>query len=159
MNIKKEFVIRKAEKNDVIQIVRLLENDPLGKKREILKDPLPQRYYNAFSEIDSDERNFLAVVEHKNKIIGTLQLTIITYLTYGGGKRAQIEGVRIDESCRSQGIGKMMMEWAINFAKESQCHLVQLTMDKSRKETIEFYKKLGFIDSHEGMKLHFDNHS
>jgi hypothetical protein len=48
-----------------------------------------------------------------------------------------------------------MIQWAIDKARESNCHLVQLTMDKKRQETIEFYKKLGFLDSHEGMKLHF----
>jgi len=42
-------------------------------------------------------------------VIGMAQLNILTYLTYQGGKRAQIEGVRIDKSYRSHGIGKLMM--------------------------------------------------
>jgi GNAT superfamily N-acetyltransferase len=48
----------------------------------------------------------------------------------------------------------MMMEWAINQAKENGCHLVQLTTNKKRTQALEFYKRLGFIASHEGMKLH-----
>jgi GNAT superfamily N-acetyltransferase len=95
------------------------------------------------------------VVEDNHKIIGTLQLTIITYLTYRGGKCGQIEGVRIDETYRRHGIGKIIIQWAIDKSRELNCHLVQLTMDKKRNEIIEFYKKLGFIDSHEGMKLLF----
>jgi len=39
-------------------------------------------------------------------------------------------------------------------ARERGCHLVQLTTDKKRPEALEFYKKLGFIASHEDMKLH-----
>ncbi|HSW76609.1 MAG TPA: GNAT family N-acetyltransferase, partial [Candidatus Saccharimonadales bacterium] len=69
--------------------------------------------------------------------------------------RGQIEGVRIDEFYRGRGIGKLMIMWSINKAHELGCHLVQLTMDKQRLETIEFYKKLGFTASHEGLKLHF----
>lgn len=148
------FKIRKARRDDVPHIVRLLANDPLGKQRESYQDPLPEEYYDAFSEINADKNNYLIVVEDGSKIIGTSQLTIITYLTYQGGKRAQIEGVRIDEAYRGRGIGRLMLEWAIYKAVELGCHLVQLTMDKKRLDTIEFYKKLGFVASHEGLKLY-----
>lgn len=151
------FNIRKATKNDLPEIVKLLANDELGKLREDYHDPLPQVYYDAFDEINSDKNNFLIVVENNQKIIGTSQLTIITYITYQGGKRAQIEGVRIDETYRGHGIGKLMIEWAINKSREKGCHLVQLTMDKKRNDTIEFYQKLGFVASHEGLKLHLSN--
>ena len=147
--------IRKANREDLTQIIQLLANDPLGMQRESYQNPLPTEYYQAFEEIDTDKNQYLIVVEDNHKIIGTLQLTIITYLTYRGGKRGQIEGVRIDEAYRRHGIGKIMIQWAIDKARELNCHLVQLTMDKKRQETIEFYKKLSFIDSHEGMKLHF----
>lgn len=149
--------IRKVCRNDLPEIIKLLANDPLGKLREAYQDPLPEHYYAAFSEIDADPNNYLIVLEdleNSKKIIGTLQLTIITYLTYQGGKRGQIEGVRIDEAYRGKGIGKQMIEWAINKSRELNCHLVQLTMDKNRSKTIEFYQKLGFIASHEGLKLH-----
>lgn len=148
------FNIRKARREDVLPIIKLLANDLLGKQRESYQEPLPEQYYTAFSDIDNDTNNYLIVVEDNNKIIGTFQLTIITYLTYQGGRRGQIEGVRIDEQYRGQGIGKLMIEWGINKSREMGCHLVQLTMDKKRLETIEFYKKLGFVASHEGMKLH-----
>ncbi len=151
------FSIRKAKREDVEQIVQLLANDPLGKQRECYQQPLPQQYYVAFSEIDGDKNNYLIVVEHQHKIIGTLQLLILTHLTYQGGKRGHIEGVRIDDSYRGRGIGKLMIEWAVNKAKELDCHLVQLTMDKKRDATIEFYKKLGFVASHEGLKLHLQD--
>ena len=98
---------------------------------------MPTVYYQAFEEIDSDKNQYLIVVEDNHKIIGTLQLTIITYLTYWGGKRGQIEGVRIDEAYRRHGIGKIMIQWAIDKARELNCHLVQLTMDKKRQETID----------------------
>lgn len=148
------FNIRKARREDLSQIVKLLVNDPLGKQREDYRESLPEQYYIAFDEINKDNNNYLIVIEDADKIIGTSQLTIIPYLTYKGGKRGQIEGVRIDELYRGRGIGKLMIEWAIDKTRELGCHLVQLTMDKQRLETIDFYKKLGFIASHEGLKLH-----
>lgn len=148
------YIIRKACRNDIPHIVQLLANDQLGKKRESYQNPLPQEYYTAFSEIDGDKNNYLIVVEDNGIVIGTSQLTIITYITYKGGKRGQIEGVRIDEAYRGQEIGKLMIEWSINKSRELGCHIVQLTMDKQRGETIQFYKKLGFVASHEGLKLY-----
>jgi len=145
---------RKATRMDVPAIVRLLADDALGVTREQYSDPLPDKYYVAFDEINSDKNNYLLVAELDQQIIGTLQMTFITYLTYQGGKRALIEGVRTDKSVRGQGIGKAMLEWAIQKSKAEGCHVVQLTTDKKRIDAFEFYKNLGFVASHEGMKLH-----
>jgi GNAT superfamily N-acetyltransferase len=73
--------------------------------------------------------------------------------TYQGSWRAPIEGVRIDSAIRSRGIGAKMFEWAIARARERGCKLVQLASNKSRHEARRFYEELGFVASHEGMKL------
>lgn len=148
---------RKATREDVPFIVEMIAHDKLGSLREDYKDPLPQKYYRAFDNIDKDPNQELTIVEDKNgSVVGTLQLSFIQYLTYQGGIRAQIEAVRIKEGQRGQGIGEKLFHWAINRAKERGAHLLQLTSDKKRPQAINFYKKLGFNASHEGMKLHFD---
>src|SRR4028119_67750 len=88
------FSIRRATRDDVPVIVSLLADDPLGSRRENYQNPLPQSYYDAFDEINQDPHNELVVAEANGEVIGTLQLTFIPYLTYQGGKRAQIEAVR-----------------------------------------------------------------
>lgn len=145
---------RKATRSDVSDIVRLLAEDDIASNREQYTEPLQSSYYTAFDVINTDKNNWLIVAELDNKIIGTLQLTFITYLTYQGGKRAQIEGVRTDKSVRGKGVGNAMLKWAIQKAKEEGCHVVQLTTDKKRPDALSFYEKLGFIASHEGLKLH-----
>lgn len=148
---------RKAIEKDVSKIVEMIADDELGKKIENFKIPLPNEYLEAFKKIVSDENQELIVVENKNgEVIGTLQLTFIQYLTYGGGIRAQIEAVRIRKDKRGLGIGKTMFEWAIKRAKERKAHLLQLTTDKKRPKAIKFYEDLGFKKSHEGMKIHFN---
>ena len=47
-----------------------------------------------------------------------------------------------------------MLRWAIGEARRRGCALVQLTTDKSRTDAHRFYERLGFVASHEGMKLH-----
>ena len=86
-------------------------------------------------------------------MVGVLQITFIPYLTYQGGWRALIEGVRIAAEMRSRGLGRTLFEWAIGRARARGCHMVQLTSDKSRPDAIRFYRSLGFVASHEGLKL------
>jgi ribosomal protein S18 acetylase RimI-like enzyme len=54
---------------------------------------------------------------------------------------------------RGRGIGKAMMAHAIGIARARGCALMQLTTDKRRAEAQDFYRRLGFVASHEGMKL------
>lgn len=150
-----QLTFRKAEKKDIEYIVKLLADDELGSLRENFQVPIPQPYVDAFEAIDKDSNQELIVVEANNKIIGTLQLSFIQYLTYQGGVRAQIEAVRIGKEYRGQGLGESFFLWAIERAKERKAHVLQLTSDKQRPDAIRFYEKLGFKASHEGMKLHF----
>ncbi len=148
--------IRRAFREDVSDVVRLLADDPLGAKRERFKTPLPQRYYDAFEAIDRDDNHELVVMEDNGELIGTLQLTILPYLTYEGGTRGLIEAVRIAAGLRGGGLGAQLIEWAIGRCRERGCRVVQLTTDKTRAGAVEFYQKLGFKATHEGLKLHFE---
>ena len=151
-----EMILRKATKKDLLEIVEMIAEDDLGNKREIIQEPLTDDYINAFKSIDNDANQELIIVENDNsEIIGTMQLSFIQNLTYRGGLRAQIEAVRIRKDKRGNGIGKIMFEWAVNRAKERKAHLLQLTTDKKRANAIKFYKGIGFIATHEGMKMHF----
>lgn len=147
--------IRKATYEDVSAIVAMLADDELGAKRENFQQPLPEMYLSAFEVIISDPHQELMVVEKQQEVIGTMQLSFIQYLTYQGGVRAQIEAVRIRKDQRGTGLGTQMFEWAINRAKERGAHVLQLTSDKQRPDAIRFYESLGFVATHEGMKLHF----
>ena len=148
--------IRQARRNDVGAIVDMLADDPLGRVREKPKRPLQDSYYTAFDAIDRDPRQHLVVATINSRVVGVLQLSLIPHLTYQGGWRALIEGVRVDKTYRSRGIGRVLFAWAIEKARASNCHLVQLTTDKSRPAALRFYESLGFVASHEGMKLHLD---
>lgn len=151
------LIFSEAEKRELDEIISLLADDVIGSSREQFTKPIKNSYEKAFKHIQQDPNAKLIVVKLDNQIVGVAQINFITYLTYQGGTRAQIEGVRIHKNYRTKGIGKQLFDYLIALAKNHHCHLVQLTTDKSRLGAFKFYQKLGFVNSHEGFKLHLNN--
>ncbi len=131
----------------------MLADDFLGQQRERLEDPLPECYIKAFREIDADPNNELIVAELDGEIIGTLQLIFTPSLSHRGSKRCTVESVRVDRELRGRGVGREMMLWAIEHAKNKGCVSMQLTTHNDRTDAHRFYESLGFSKSHVGMKL------
>ena len=150
MNLK----FRQATNADLPEIVRMLADDLLGSTRERYENPLPASYVKAFEEIDADKNNELIVAELGGAIVGTLQITFPPSISFQGGRRASVESVRVDAQFRGQGIGKELMLWAINRAREEKCVAMQLTTNADRPDAHRFYEYSGFKGTHLGMKLY-----
>ncbi len=147
-------VLRRARPADVSAIVELLAADQLGATRDGVRTPDDlARYQRAFQAIDSDPAHILVVAESGPDIAATMQISFLPGLARRGALRAQIEAVRVHDAYRGRGLGAAMMAWAIGEARRRGCALVQLTSDKSRTGAHRFYERLGFVASHEGMKL------
>jgi ribosomal protein S18 acetylase RimI-like enzyme len=144
---------RTANVDDLHTIIRLLADDELGKTREAVQDKVSPEYQRAFEEIERLPNNELLVGVQDSTVIAVLQITYIPNLTLMGAKRAQIEGVRVSSSARGRGVGKLLFDFAFDRARKNGCMLVQLTTNKTRQDALRFYEKIGFIASHEGMKL------
>ena len=46
-----------------------------------------------------------------------------------------------------------MLRHAVTLCRDQGCAVLQLTTDKRRADAHRFYRKLGFVGSHEGFKL------
>lgn len=147
-------VLRRAAPGDVTAIIDLIAADQLGASRDGVRDATDRAAYDAaFAAIDADPAQLLVVAEAAGRVVGTLQLTFIPGLARRGALRVQIEAVRVRDEFRGDGLGSAMLRWAIDEARRRGCRLVQLTSDKSRADAHRFYQRLGFVASHEGMKL------
>jgi len=146
--------LRRAREQDVPAIVDLIAADQLGATRDGVRTPEDlDSYRRAFRAIDADPAHLLVVAESGGDVVGTMQLSFLPGLARRGALRAQIEAVRVADSERGRGLGAAMLSWAIGEARRRGCALVQLTTDKSRTSAHRFYERLGFVASHEGMKL------
>ena len=146
-----DLEIRHATAADLPAIVAMLADDPLGAQRESPEDMTP--YRAALERLEADPNQHLVVAVREGRVIGTLQLTTIPGLSHKGATRALVEAVRIHADERGSGLGSLLIEWAIDTARQLECRMVQLTSDKSRTDAHRFYERLGFSATHEGFKL------
>ena len=95
-------------------------------------------------EIEGNKKiKYFGAVE-KGKVISTCYCLIIPNLTRLGSSIAFVENVVTDKEYRGQGLGRKVMEMAIEFARENNCYKVILQSASFRKEAHQFYKNLGF---------------
>ncbi|MEV1330579.1 GNAT family N-acetyltransferase [Micromonospora costi] len=146
-----DVIFREAVRADLPAILALLADDVLGRSRDVTT--VDEVYEKAFADVTADPRNHLIVADEGGELVGCLQITYIPGLGRHGAERSLIEAVRIRSDRRGQGLGRQLMTWAIDQARQRGCALVQLTTDKSRQDAHRFYRNLGFVPTHEGMKL------
>ncbi|MEU9333047.1 GNAT family N-acetyltransferase [Streptomyces sp. NPDC048290] len=146
-----DLEIRRATAADIPAIVGMFADDPLGARRESPDDPAP--YLAAYERIAADPNQHLVVAVRDQRVIGTLQLTIVPGLSRRGATRSIIEAVRVHADERGSGLGSRLIEWAVAESRQRGCHLVQLTSDATRTDAHRFYERLGFTASHVGFKL------
>lgn len=145
---------RKAEEADLPAIVAMLADDALGRTREVVSEPVDRRYLEAFSAINADPNQYLAVgIGEAGEVVGCLQISFLPGLSRLGLWRGQIESVRVAASHRGKGVGREMIRWAIGECAKRGCGAVQLTSDNRREDAHRFYESLGFKKSHAGFKL------
>ena len=92
------------------------------------------------TQIIQSDNSFLFLAENEG-IIGSLTLIIIQIPTC---TKAWIEDVVVDEKMRGKGIGKKLIEFGIEFAKNKGISKIDLTSRPERKAANELYGKLGF---------------
>lgn len=146
------IAFRDAVAADLPDIVALLADDELGGAREDMGPPLPPAYAAGFEAMLARGGRILLAVE-SDEIVGCLQLDLLPGVSQRGMVRAQVEGVRVAGHRRGGGIGAALMREAINRARAAGASSMQLTTNLARTDAQRFYRTLGFIQSHAGLKL------
>ena len=147
--------IRRATRADVPAMVTMLADDALGGPREHLADPLPEAYYAGFDAVQATPNILLMVAEQNGEIVGCFQLCFLPGISSQGATRALIEDVRVATRCRGQGIGELLLRWAMDEARRRGCKVFELLTHETRIDAQRFYKRLGFAASHVGMTIRF----
>lgn len=134
-----ERIATKADLTGLLALYRQLTPEDL-----LLDESRSQSIWDSI-EANDDLRYFVAV--DGQKLVSTCNIAIVPNLTRNGASWAIIENVVTDEAYRRQGIGKRLMEMAIEFAKSRGCYKLCLLSNSTRAGAHKFYEELGFSGS------------
>lgn len=84
----------------------------------------------------------LFVAEDDGKIVGTFTLVFTKIPT---GTKIWVEDVVVDESVRGRGLGEQLMEFAVDYVKNTRNDTINLTSSPHRVAANKLYQKLGFV--------------
>ena len=97
--------------------------------------------------------SYVYVIEDTNtqKICATAAIFIEKKFIHNMSSVAHIEDVVVDSTYRGAGLGKLIIDKLIRFAKFCDCYKIILNCSQ---KNVEFYKKCGFIEKEREMALY-----
>jgi GNAT superfamily N-acetyltransferase len=126
-------IIRTARASGIPEITRMLWDDEQGRARESVSTEDSAAYLSAFEQIEGDPNSQVFVATLDGAVVGCLQLTVIPGLSYRGVRRALVEDVRVERSCRDRGIGGLLLAHAESQATDLGCGLIELFVHGDRE--------------------------
>jgi PhnO protein len=129
--------IRKIEIGDLDGVYKLL-NDLYSNKLKY------EIFAKIYKEKVFDNNSYYIVAVSNGKIVGVLTSEIQTKL-HREKKQSFIEDLIVDKDYRNNGIGKELLQNAIEYAKKQDCEVIELTSYLQNDDAHRFYENNGFI--------------
>lgn len=89
-------------------------------------------------------------------MVGTCTVNLCANLSWSGRPYAIIENVIVSKSHRNQGIGKSILRYATDFARQAGCYKAALMTGSKDPATYRFYESVGFSASKQGYQVRFN---
>jgi GNAT superfamily N-acetyltransferase len=130
--------------------IRLAKGADYGQLLVLLKqlnpdDPTPGAIeFGVFEEIIASKNLQLILAEDAGNLLGSCYLNLIPNLTRGGRPYALIENVITDSRHRNRGIGRALMDRALELARDANCYKVMLMSGRKHDAVRAFYTGCGF---------------
>jgi GNAT superfamily N-acetyltransferase len=131
--------IREATQGDLGAILSLFKQPDVD--RQALSIKKAQKIFNRITNYLNYK---IYVAETDKRILGTFSLLIMDKLSHMGAKSGIVDDVVVHPDWQGKGIGKKMMQFAMDRCKESGCYKLMLSSNIKRNLAHQFYEKLGF---------------
>jgi len=100
-----------------------------------------------FDRVSKQPDHKIVVAERDGKAVGLMSFHSLDLL-YGAERLGRITALVVTESERGNGIGRMLVAKAEQFARDEGCKRIELTSGNRRVEAHKFYERLGYEASH-----------
>lgn len=135
-----QLQIRKAASAEIPQILELFAQADID-NGEVLSIDAAQGIFNKL-KLYPNFSIYVALIG--DKVVGTFELLIMDNLAHLGKPSGIVEDVVVFGEYRSQGIGRKMMEYAMDVCRKAGCYKLILSSSLHRNRAHQFYENLGF---------------
>jgi len=90
-----------------------------------------------------NQNHAIFVADLDNEVVGYLNVNFRPFLRYAE-LIATIDELCVDERFRRHGVGRLLIETALQLARTRGAHHLELTTNKRRVDALDFYRSLGF---------------
>lgn len=141
--------IRKATESDLPAVLRLYAQPGMNDQRVVTVEAAAKVMRRMATY---PEYAVYIATANGGSVVGTFALLVMDNLAHMGAPSAVVEDVCVDERLQGQGIGRAMMKFAMEFARERGCYKLALSSNDARENAHAFYRSLGF-EQH-GLSFH-----
>jgi len=144
-----ELEIRKAAESDLPAVLRLYAQPGMDNGHVLTVDAATQILHRMATY---PEYAVYVATTSDGSVVGTFALLVMDNLAHMGTPSAVVEDVCVDDRLQGQGIGRTMMHFAMQFARQRGCYKLALSSNAARERAHAFYRSLGF-EQH-GLSFH-----
>ncbi|MCU0943235.1 MAG: GNAT family N-acetyltransferase [Hydrogenophaga sp.] len=138
-----KLTIREATTDDLPQVLALYAQPGLDDGR-VLDIEQARAIHAQFARYPSYRLFVACDSQAPDRVLGSYALLVMHNLAHLGTPSAIAEDVVVDARCRSQGIGREMMDHAVGQARAAGCYKLALSSNRRRVRAHAFYESLGF---------------
>ena len=148
-----EIKIRKLKKTDTKSLDKLFQELIMYEK--IFTNNICENIQitGDYASIIADNKSLILVAEDEKEIIGFLYIYEKQLDEVFLQKEAFIEAMYIRESYRKKGLGKLLINEAINWATKRKIVIIDIDVMSDNLKALNAYRKYGFQEIKKGMRL------
>jgi GNAT superfamily N-acetyltransferase len=136
-----KLLIRPAAAADLEKVLALYAQ-PEFDAGDVLPLETAKRLWQRFADYPDYT---LYVAERAADVVGSFALLVMHNLGHLGAPSAIVEDVVVAPAFQRHGIGKAMMQFALDRCREKGCYKLMLSSNAKREDAHAFYESLGFV--------------
>lgn len=130
-----------------IRHARIEDHDAIKSLLDQLDYPDIDRFLlQKMIRILNDPAAALLVYESEGRVKAFISINFITQLALEGDF-ARISYFAVDQSCRSEGIGRQLENYCLQLARNRKCDRIEVHCHQRRTDALRFYQKQGYAES------------
>lgn len=128
-------------------IIEKLKKKDIEKYKELIDEAFDvSESLDKYMSYDENSNSYeVVVVKENNEIIATVTMYKLNLFTFSFQPTIELFNVAVRKDCRRKKLGKILIEYVIDYAKNNGYKTIHLTCLESERDVHAFYENVGFI--------------